>query len=115
MTDIDGRHEVCVMYHDVTRCVTDTPRYRAVCDGQQDNPDVTDTPRYITWCVTDIDGGQAVCDGLRDNPVVTNTLRYITQSVTDIGHGFVLLFDGCRGLQYHAVPGEPRDIRPFVI
>ena len=59
----------------VTRCVMDTPRYHAVCDGQRDNPVATDTPRYITRCVTDIDGGQAVCNGPRDNPVVTDTLR----------------------------------------
>ena len=71
----------------VTCCVTDTPRYRAVCDGPRDNPVVTDTPRYITRCVTDIDGGQAVFDGPRDNPVVTNTPRYITQCVTDIDGG----------------------------
>ena len=42
VTDIDGRHEVCVMYHDITRCVTDTPQYRAVCEGQRDNLAVCD-------------------------------------------------------------------------
>ena len=57
----------------VTRCVTDTPHYHAVCDGQRDNPVVTDTPRYITRCVTNIDGGQAVCEMYHD----------ITQCVTD--------------------------------
>jgi len=63
VTDIDGGQAVCETYRDITQCVMDTPRYRAVCDGQRDNPVVTDTPRYITRCVTNIDGGQAVCDG----------------------------------------------------
>ena len=98
VTDIDGGQAMCETYHDITRCVTDTPRYRAVCDGPRDNLVVTDTQRYITPFVTDIDGGQvvceryhditqcvmdtpryrAVCDRQRDNPVVTDIPRYIT-------------------------------------